>query len=150
MAEFCLKCLQKFEPNANEDNTTLSEYLDWCEGCAELRQVVVTFDDGSDIKETIKVKPRKVETTFCEKCDKDVKFKIDWQGVASTTPKGIITYKELYAYCPHCQDLLYVPAINDINVYRREKAYRELPDANSPEVQKGIENLKEMFKNKEK
>ena len=49
MAEFCLTCFKRFEPNANEDNTTLSEYLDWCEGCAELRQVVLTFDDGSDV-----------------------------------------------------------------------------------------------------
>ena len=48
MAEFCLTCFKRFEPNANEDNTTLSNYLDWCEGCAELRQVVLTFDDGSD------------------------------------------------------------------------------------------------------
>ena len=48
MAEFCLKCLQRFEPNANEDNTTLSNYLDWCEGCAELRQVVVEFDDDDN------------------------------------------------------------------------------------------------------
>ena len=45
MAEFCLECFKRFEPNANEDNTTLSNYLDWCEGCAELRQVVVDFEE---------------------------------------------------------------------------------------------------------
>lgn len=48
MAEFCLTCFKRLEPNANEDNTTVSINLDWCEGCAELRQVVLTFDDGKD------------------------------------------------------------------------------------------------------
>lgn len=45
MAEFCLKCLQSFEPNANENNTILSDYLELCEGCGTLKQVVLEFDE---------------------------------------------------------------------------------------------------------
>jgi hypothetical protein len=103
-----------------------------------------------DYKETMKVKPRKIETVFCEECGKNVKFKIDWEGVVSPTRKGIITYKELYAYCPKCDNEVYIPAIGGINEYRREKAYKELPDANSLEVQKGIEDLIAVFVERER
>ena len=48
MAEFCLECLKKFEPNANEYNTTISIESYLCEGCGEIKPIVVTFDDGSD------------------------------------------------------------------------------------------------------
>lgn len=79
----------------------------------------------------MKVKPHKIEKTFCTECGKDVAFKIDWEGVASPTREGIVTYKELYAICNGCGNEVYVPAINDINVYRREKAYRKLIKAKS-------------------
>ena len=116
---------------------------------------------------THKVKPRKITHGFCTICGKSVKFRLDWDGVASPTRKGIITYKELYAYCPHCDNQIYVPAVNDINVYRREKAYAEkkptpipMPIASgevakaiekmmqirpSEETERGIELLKEIF-----
>lgn len=45
MAEFCLECLKKFEPNANVNNTTVSTNLYLCEGCGQLKHVVVTFTD---------------------------------------------------------------------------------------------------------
>ena len=45
MAEFCLECLKKFEPNANVNNTTVSTNLYLCEGCGQLKPVVVTFTD---------------------------------------------------------------------------------------------------------
>ena len=45
MAEFCLKCLQKFEPNANKDNTTVSINPYYCDGCGELKPIVVTFNE---------------------------------------------------------------------------------------------------------
>ena len=48
MAEFCLECLQKFEPNANEDNTVLSKYNDFCEGCCSFKPIVIEFDDGGN------------------------------------------------------------------------------------------------------
>lgn len=41
MAEFCLKCLRKFEPNVNEDNFILSNNLELCEGCGMLKKIVV-------------------------------------------------------------------------------------------------------------
>lgn len=52
MAELCLQCLQKFEPNANEDNTVLSENLEWCDGCGALTSIVLEFnDEGSETNE---------------------------------------------------------------------------------------------------
>ena len=51
MAEFCLDCFKKFEPNANEDNTVLSEYDDFCEGCCEWKPVVIEFTDGGNPNE---------------------------------------------------------------------------------------------------
>ena len=48
MAEFCLKCLQGFEPNANEHNTELSEEPEFCEGCGEIKPVVVKINDSKE------------------------------------------------------------------------------------------------------
>ena len=45
MAEFCLECLKKFEPNANTNNTTVSIDPYLCEGCGQLKPVVVAFAD---------------------------------------------------------------------------------------------------------
>lgn len=70
----------------------------------------------------MKVKPKKVTHTFCPSCGKYVKFIIDWEGVIQNTPKGIITYKELYAICSKCEREVYIPAINDINVRHRNNA----------------------------
>ena len=117
----------------------------------------------------MKVTPRKVEYTFCPTCRKQVKFKIDWEGVAQMTSKGIITYKELYAFCPECGEEIYVPAVNDVNVHRRNKTYAEkVPESvqipiaagelaqrieeqlkikHSEEIERGKEILKEMFEN---
>lgn len=76
-------------------------------------------------QKTYIVKPRKVTQGFCEHCGKRVKFRLDWEGCVWPTNKGIVAYQELYAYCPHCYHPIYVPAVNDVNVYRREKAYAE-------------------------
>jgi hypothetical protein len=101
-------------------------------------------------KETMKVKPRKVTHGFCVDCGTSVKFRLDWEGVASLTRKGVIHYKELFAYCPHCDNRVYVPAVNDVNVYRRNKAYEEkipeqisMPIA-SGNVAKTIEKMMQM------
>lgn len=120
-----------------------------------------------------KVKPRKVtRSAFCEHCGKKVQFYLDWMGCAWPTDKGIITYRELEAHCPYCYREIYVPAVNDVNVYRRNKAYAEkvpepvqIPIAAgeaakaiekmvqmqpSKETERGKEILKEMFERKSK
>ena len=125
-----------------------------------------------DYKETMKVKPRKItRSAFCEHCGKKVEFYLDWMGCAWPTDKGIITYKELEARCPRCYHEIYVPAVNDVNVARREKAYAEkVPEKiamsiasgemaktiekmmqmqPSEETERGKEILKEMFEGKE-
>lgn len=118
-----------------------------------------------------KVKPKKITHGFCEYCGKNVKFRLYWEGVATPTRKGIITYKELHAVCKECDCEIYVPAVNDVNVYRREKAYAEkvpepvqMPIASgevakaiekmmqmkpSEETERGKEILKEMFEGRE-
>lgn len=119
----------------------------------------------------MKVKPKKITHGFCEYCGKNVKFRLYWEDVATPTRKGIITYKELHAVCKECDCEIYVPAVNDVNVYRREKAYAEkvpeqiaMPIASgevakaiekmmqmkpSEETERGKEILKEMFEGKE-
>ena len=123
-------------------------------------------------RRTFKVKPHKVtRTAFCEHCGKKVQFFLDWMGCAWRTDKGIVTYRELEAHCPHCYREIYVSAVNDVNVYRREKAYAEkIPEQiampivsgeaakaiekmmqmrPSEETERGKEILKEMFEGKE-
>ena len=124
-------------------------------------------------KKKYKVKPRKVtRSAFCEHCGKKVEFFLNWVGCARPTDKGIVTYRELEAHCPHCYREIYVPAVNDVNVARRNKAYAEkipeqiaMPIASgevakaiermlqmqpSEETERGKEILKEMFEGKEK
>ena len=96
----------------------------------------------------MKVKPKKVEYAFCPTCGKSVKFIMDWEGVAQMTSKGIITYRELYAVCPECDEEVYVLAINDVNVYRREKAYAEkVPESVQIPIAGGGKALAEALKN---
>lgn len=137
----------------------------------------ITVDYGCGNTEydtkTYKVKPRKItRSAFCEHCGKKVQFYLDWMGCAWPTDKGIVTYRELEAHCPHCYREIYVPAVNDVNVYRRNKAYAKkvpepliMPIASgevakaiekmmqmrpSEETERGKEILKEMFEGKEK
>ena len=81
-------------------------------------------------QKTYIVKPRKItRSAFCEHCGKKVQFYLDWMGCAWPTDKGVVTYRELGAHCPHCYREIYVPAVNDVNVARRNKAYAEkVPD----------------------
>ena len=72
-----------------------------------------------------KVKPRKITHGFCQYCKEYVRFYLDWMGCVWPTDKGIVSYRELEAHCPHCYREIYVPAVNDVNVYRRNKAYAE-------------------------
>ena len=73
----------------------------------------------------MKVKPKKITHGFCQYCKEYVRFHLDWMGCAWPTDKGVVTYRELEAHCPHCYREIYVPAINDVNVARRNKAYAE-------------------------
>ena len=101
-----------------------------CFGCpwgelGETTYVCKNIKYDNDTK-TYKVKPRKVtRSAFCEHCGKKVQFYLDWMGCAWPTDKGIVTYRELEAHCPHCYREIYVPAVNDVNVRRRNKAYAE-------------------------
>ena len=45
MAEFCLECLRKFEPNANADSIVLSDNPELCEGCGHIKKIVVEIND---------------------------------------------------------------------------------------------------------
>lgn len=102
-------------------------------------------------KGVYKIKPRKVKrTAFCKHCGKKCKVYLDWMGCAWPTDKGVVTYRELEARCPHCLHEIYIPALNDVNVYRRNKAYAEkvpeqiaIPIA-SGEVAKVIERMMQM------
>lgn len=151
-----------------------------CYGC--LFSTAIHNDEGEienyiclhrDYKKKYKVKPRKVtHSAFCEHCGHKVQFYLDWMGCAWPTDKGIITYRELEARCLHCLHEIYVPAVHDVNIYRRNKAYAEkvpehiaMPIASgevakaietmlqmqpSEETERGKEILKEMFEGKEK
>lgn len=51
MAEFCFEWLQKFEPDANECNTVLTENLELCEGCGFFKKIVIEFIEGRKLNE---------------------------------------------------------------------------------------------------
>lgn len=74
-----------------------------------------------------------MKTAYCINCGKDVEYKTDWEGVAQNTPKGIIKYKELYAFCSCCGHEIYIPEINDKNVENREKALKQLESESNNE-----------------
>ena len=48
MADLCLECLQKSEPNANKDNAVLSGECYVCDGCGEIKPIVEEYTD--DVK----------------------------------------------------------------------------------------------------
>lgn len=61
MAEFCLECFKKIEPNANEYNTVLSTNYDLCEGCGEMKHIVIEF--YPDVKKPMQV--YSIQDDFC-------------------------------------------------------------------------------------
>jgi len=45
MAEFCLDCWNKLNhTQLTEEDVVLSEYLDFCEGCAEMKPTIVFLE----------------------------------------------------------------------------------------------------------
>lgn len=44
MAEFCLECLNKLNnTQLNESDIILSDYEEFCEGCAGYKKIVITY-----------------------------------------------------------------------------------------------------------
>lgn len=42
MAEFCLECFKKdIDETAKDSDIILSDHVEFCEGCAELKRIVV-------------------------------------------------------------------------------------------------------------
>ena len=61
MAEFCLDCWNELNgTHMTEDDLTLSQDLDFCEECEEMKQVIVNFR---------RPKKRKREESKCHCCD---------------------------------------------------------------------------------
>lgn len=51
MAEFCLECLNKdLEKKIDEKNVIFSRDLEFCEGCGELKHVVITIEEDNFLK----------------------------------------------------------------------------------------------------
>ena len=51
MAEFCLKCFQRyFNENAEKNELIISKDLDLCEGCADYKHVVIGYRRIPSIK----------------------------------------------------------------------------------------------------
>lgn len=46
MADLCLECLQKSEPNANKNNTILSDECYVCDDCGEIKPIVEEYPDS--------------------------------------------------------------------------------------------------------
>ena len=59
MSEFCLECFKQFEPNANELNTVLSNWSELCEGCGQIKQIVISFDDTREVERLRKRRNKK-------------------------------------------------------------------------------------------
>lgn len=49
MSEFCLKCFKQLDPNANELNTVLSNWSELCEGCGQIKQIVISIADTEHV-----------------------------------------------------------------------------------------------------
>lgn len=94
----------------------------------------------------MKVKSRKIKYAFCPTCGKNVKFKIDWEGVVENTSKGIINYRELQAFCSECEKELYVPTINEINASYKNKAFENKIPVNENLTKLIKEDLDEIIK----
>lgn len=123
MAEFCLQCFKRFEPNANEYNTTLSTNLEWCEGCAELRQVVVDFvdfnDDDNEPMTECKHQDDKCEYWYMGMCELDDRLNVcphselykqlqKFSGYMKNENNKQVTIQDnLTLYCPICKTPLY-------------------------------------------
>lgn len=85
----------------------------------------------------IEIRPK----VYCEKCNEKVSFKLEGSLNTITHKDVTFTYLETRARCVNCNELVYVPEINDKNCRERHKAYYnklfELKDSEQ-EAQHGI------------
>ena len=65
---------------------------------------------------------RMKSTAFCINCDCWRKYKKEREEVTVTVRGLCFSYAETKAVCENCNEELYVPEINDINVQARENA----------------------------
>ena len=67
---------------------------------------------------------KKRQTAFCIACDEDVEYTMFTERVETVVRGAKIRYVEVAAKCTVCEEELYVPEVNDVNVQARENAYR--------------------------
>lgn len=63
--------------------------------------------------------------TFCASCYARVEYRLTTATVELSVRDVIFSYQEVQAFCKDCGAAVYVPAVNDKNVYERHKAYYE-------------------------
>lgn len=63
------------------------------------------------------------EKAYCTHCNSKEEYQIRTNTRSLEVNEVIFDYSELEAHCKKCQNLVYVPAVNDRNVYARKKAY---------------------------
>ena len=62
-------------------------------------------------------------TAFCSKCYDREEYRTEVQDEVASVREVTFSFPETKAYCKACGTLVYIPAVNDINVYERHKAY---------------------------
>lgn len=77
--------------------------------------------------------------TFCAGCYESVPYRLESVTKEISVKEISFSYLEIQARCTECNSLVYVPAINDKNVYERHKAYYDaLSKICMEEIQNGI------------
>lgn len=62
---------------------------------------------------------------FCPKCYDKEEYTIESSEEVASVREVTFSYLQTRARCKQCGELVYVPAVNDANVYERHKAYFE-------------------------
>ena len=60
---------------------------------------------------------------FCTNCYEAMPYTINTSREETTVHEVSFSYLETQARCKKCNNLVYVPAVNDKNYYERHKAY---------------------------
>ena len=67
----------------------------------------------------------KNNVAYCIDCDEKKAYSIKTRRVDMEVRGVAFSYVEHVAYCIECGKEVYVPEINDLNVYAREEAFRK-------------------------